>query len=78
MYLLSLEQEILVSYRLLFGQNSRSNALIRQELDRQKRSGNPFDDILYILCGNLRIEQVANGNMAFMVSRCAHKQAHPK
>ncbi|KAK7438314.1 hypothetical protein Landi51_11650 [Colletotrichum acutatum] len=47
----TLEQEILVSYRLLFGQSARSRKLIRSDLQKLEKSGQPFDNLLYTLCG---------------------------
>ncbi|KAK1508065.1 uncharacterized protein CCOS01_16066 [Colletotrichum costaricense] len=47
----TLEQEVLVSYRLLFGQSARSRNLIRSDLKKLEQSGQPFDNLLYTLCG---------------------------
>ncbi|KAJ3944324.1 uncharacterized protein N0V96_005850 [Colletotrichum fioriniae] len=47
----TLEQEVLVSYRLLFGQSARSRKLIRSDLGKLEKSGQPFDNLLHTLCG---------------------------
>ncbi|KAL2874454.1 hypothetical protein SGCOL_010326 [Colletotrichum sp. CLE4] len=46
----TLEQEVLVSDRLLFGQSARSRKIIRSDLDKLEKSGQPFDSLLRTLC----------------------------
>ncbi|KAF5000629.1 hypothetical protein FDECE_11166 [Fusarium decemcellulare] len=46
----TLEQEILLSYRLLFAQSSASRKLIRGELAQLRRDGQLVDDLLSMLC----------------------------
>ncbi|KXH65593.1 hypothetical protein CSAL01_03235 [Colletotrichum salicis] len=47
----TLEQEVLVSYRFLFGQSARSRKLIRSDLEKLEKSGQPFDTLLHTFCG---------------------------
>ncbi|KAK1641074.1 hypothetical protein BDP81DRAFT_417996 [Colletotrichum phormii] len=47
----TLEQEVLVSYRLLFGKSARSRKIIRSDLKKLEKSGQPFDTLLHTLCG---------------------------
>ncbi|OHE95228.1 hypothetical protein CORC01_09489 [Colletotrichum orchidophilum] len=47
----TLEQEVMVSYRLLSGQSVHSRKLIRSDLVKLKHDGRPFDDLLRTLCG---------------------------
>jgi hypothetical protein len=47
----TLEQEILLSYRVLFGQSSRSRALAQPLIDKLEKDGTPFDELLRTLCG---------------------------
>jgi hypothetical protein len=49
-----MEQEVLLTYRLLFGQSSRSRKLARYELDNLEHEGRPFDGLLRTLCGRKR------------------------
>lgn len=49
----TLEQEILLSYRLLFGQSSRSQALARSAmLELVEKDKLVFDELLHTLCGS--------------------------
>ncbi|KXH41954.1 hypothetical protein CSIM01_02790 [Colletotrichum simmondsii] len=48
----TLEQEVLVSYRLLFGQSARSRKMIKSQLEKlEKDNGQSIDKMLYTLCG---------------------------
>ncbi|KAK1471448.1 hypothetical protein CCUS01_05930 [Colletotrichum cuscutae] len=49
---ITLEQEVLVSYRLLFGQSARSRKMIKSQLEKlEKDNGQSIDKLLYTLCG---------------------------
>ncbi|KAK3379095.1 hypothetical protein B0T24DRAFT_694480, partial [Lasiosphaeria ovina] len=47
---ITLEQEVLLSYRLLFGKSTRSRKLAHSELAALKSDGRPFDQLLTPLC----------------------------
>ncbi|KAJ8132117.1 hypothetical protein O1611_g1506 [Lasiodiplodia mahajangana] len=47
---ITLEQEILLSFRLLFGQSTESRKIARQELNGLRGNGTAFDHFLTVLC----------------------------
>lgn len=47
---ITLDQEVLLSYRVLFGKSTRSRDLARRELDKLKRDARLFDNLLTALC----------------------------
>jgi hypothetical protein len=52
--------EVLLSYRLVFGENKRSRKLFRAEEGPRASRGQFYDPVLYILCGRKDISEIAS------------------